>query len=65
MLVLSRKPGETIQIGQDILITVIRTGQSVKIGVTAPKDVTVLRGELYGDPASEILAQITHKAGQT
>jgi len=54
MLVLTRKPAETIQIGENIVIKVIRTGSgSVKLGVEAPQDVRVLRGELLtaGKPA--------------
>jgi len=51
MLVLTRKRTETIRIGEDILIKVIRTGKgSVKIGVEAPADVRVLRGELTERP---------------
>lgn len=46
MLVLSRKQGESIQIGDDITITVLRIGTNVRIGIDAPKSVTVLRSEL-------------------
>ena len=47
MLVLSRKEAQTIQIGKDIEIRVVRlSGNRVKIGVNAPRDVKVLRGEL-------------------
>ena len=47
MLVLTRKRSETIQIGEDIFIKVIRTGRtSVKIGIEAPANVRVVRGEL-------------------
>lgn len=47
MLVLTRKPQETIRIGKDITITVIKTkGQGVRIGIEAPSEVSVLRGEL-------------------
>lgn len=47
MLVLTRKRSETIRIGNDILVKVIRTGRStVKIGIEAPADVRVVRGEL-------------------
>lgn len=48
MLVLKRKVGETIKIGQDIELQVLGIeGESVKIGITAPKDVQILRKELY------------------
>jgi carbon storage regulator len=47
MLVLSRKVGERILIGQDIAITVVRIGQGgVRIGIDAPGDLTVVREEL-------------------
>ena len=47
MLVLTRKAAETIRIGDDIVIKVIRTGiGSVKIGIEAPLNIRVLRGEL-------------------
>lgn len=47
MLVLTRKRTEMIKIGDDIVITVIHTSKgSVKLGIQAPSDVRVLRGEL-------------------
>lgn len=47
MLVLARKKNETIKIGNDITITVIEVrGQTVRLGLDAPKDVVILRGEL-------------------
>jgi len=47
MLVLTRKRDDVIRIGDDIVIRVIRTGKgSVKIGVEAPSEVRVIRGEL-------------------
>lgn len=47
MLVLTRKRGETIKIGANIIIQVIKTSHgSVKIGIDAPPSVRVIRGEL-------------------
>lgn len=47
MLVLSRRTNETIQIGDDIFITVLGVeGDKVKIGIAAPREVTILRGEI-------------------
>ncbi len=47
MLVLTRKSGEQIQIGDDIRITILSNeGGKVKVGIDAPKAVTVLRTEL-------------------
>jgi carbon storage regulator len=51
MLVLTRKQTEMIQIGENIFIKVIRTGRStVKIGIEAPTNVRVIRGELAALP---------------
>ena len=48
MLVLTRKPKETIRIGDDICITVASIeGGVVKIGIEAPPHVPVHRGEVY------------------
>lgn len=47
MLVLTRKPQEKIRIGDDITVTVIKTkGKGVRLGIEAPGNVPVLRGEL-------------------
>jgi carbon storage regulator len=47
MLVLTRKQGEQIRIGQDVVITVVRTkGKAVRLGIQAPAHVPVLRGEI-------------------
>lgn len=54
MLVLTRKPAETIRIGDDVVIKVIKTGKgTVKIGIDAPNDVRVIRGELMADTKTE------------
>lgn len=47
MLVLRRKAGESIRISEDITVKVIETrGSRVRLGIDAPKDVDILRGEL-------------------
>jgi len=47
MLVLSRKPQEIVRIGDSVIVQVLSTeGNSVRIGITAPPDVKVLRKEL-------------------
>ena len=47
MLVLSRKSMERIQIGENIVITVLKIrGDKVQIGIDAPKEIHVLRSEL-------------------
>jgi len=48
MLVLSRKKGESIMIGDDVEITIAGThGSSIQVGISAPRRVTVLRKEVY------------------
>jgi len=47
MLVLSRKEGQQITIGKDIVITLTQIkGERVKLGISAPAGVVILRGEL-------------------
>jgi carbon storage regulator len=47
MLVLKRKPCERIQIGDSIVVTVVRVeGNAVRLGIEAPSDVAVFRHEL-------------------
>jgi carbon storage regulator len=50
MLVLTRKPNETIKIGEDIEVTVLSvSGDQIKLGIKAPRDVEVHRQEIYED----------------
>jgi carbon storage regulator len=47
MLVLSRKPGERIQIGENIWVTLVRVGpNTAKLGIEAPQGVNIAREEL-------------------
>ncbi len=47
MLVLSRKESEHIKLGDSIVVTVVRvSGDKVRLGIQAPPDLLVLRGEL-------------------
>ena len=47
MLVLSRKESERIRLGDSIVVTVVRvSGDRVRLGIEAPRDVLVLREEL-------------------
>lgn len=48
MLILTRRVGETLIIGDDVKITVLGVrGHQVRIGVDAPKDISVHREEIY------------------
>lgn len=53
MLVLTRKADQKIQIGPDITVTVLDVkGRYVRLGIDAPSEVRILRGELNESPAA-------------
>lgn len=48
MLILTRKAGETIRIGDSITVTVVQLNDGqIKLGIDAPKSIAVHRGEVY------------------
>ena len=52
MLVLSRRESERIRLGDSIVVTVVKVaGDRVRLGIEAPADMLVLRGELERHPA--------------
>jgi carbon storage regulator len=55
MLVLTRGVGETIRIGEDVVVTIVgmKGTKHVQIGIAAPKDVAVHREEIYRQIVSE------------
>ena len=70
MLVLTRKAGESLMIGDDVVITVLEArGDVIRLGIQAPKDVRVHREEVYRElqaanreaasPTDEVVEQLT------
>lgn len=60
MLILTRRVGETLMIGDEITVTVLGVkGNQVRLGITAPKDVGVHREEIY----QKIGKELAEKAG--
>ena len=56
MLVLSRKVGERIQLGEDVVLTVLKVGHNrIQIGISAPRDLDVRRSEIV--PAKPLLSR--------
>ncbi|OPJ60876.1 carbon storage regulator CsrA [Clostridium oryzae] len=54
MLVIARKKGETVLIGDNIEVTVVKVDDgSVKLAINAPKDISILRKELYKEIGEE------------
>lgn len=48
MLILTRKVGETVMVGDNVSVTVLGVkGNQVRVGINAPKDVSVHRKEIY------------------
>ena len=57
MLVLTRRAGQTIRIGDDVELQVVRIeGDRVVLGLVAPRDVPIVRGEIHAEVAEETKA---------
>lgn len=47
MLILTRRPGEAIQIGNDVIVRILSVnGSQIRIGIEAPKETNIVRTEL-------------------
>ena len=58
MLILTRKIGESLMIGDEVTVTIVDVkGHQVRVGVNAPKDVEVHREEIYGRVQREKAAE--------
>ena len=64
MLVLTRKPGQKIMVGNDIVITVLEDkGEAgIRIGVEAPRDVSIKREEIFSAVSDANLAAASASA---
>ena len=66
MLVLTRKQNEKVRIGDSITITVLRMkGKAVRLGIEAPQEVNVIRGELCFEISDEDADESATKNGVT
>lgn len=52
-LILTRRPNETLRIGDNILLHVVSVGSNVRISIEAPEDQRILRSELLARPPRE------------
>lgn len=76
MLVLTRKPGQSIMIGDGVEVQVLSVaGEKVRLGITAPRDVSIFRNEIHdriegenegggGDGANQAVAKALQRLSQ-
>lgn len=54
MLIITRRAGERIMVGDDIVVEIMEVaGNSVRVGIDAPRSIPVYRSEIYGTPLGE------------
>jgi carbon storage regulator len=64
MLILTRRPGESVMIGDDITITVLAIkGNQLRLGFTAPRNIAVHREEIYQRVQAEKITNISQARG--
>ena len=60
MLVISRQPGDSILIGDDIKVIILEvSGDKIKIGIEAPKSIRIMRNEVLDTEKSNLEADIS------
>jgi carbon storage regulator len=65
VLIITRRPGEKIMLGDDIVVEVIEvSGSSVRVGIAAPKSVPVYREEIWRSVKEENAAAAGVEPGQ-
>lgn len=65
MLIITRRPGEKIMLGDDVVIEVIEvSGSSVRVGIAAPRDLPVYREEIWRAVKDENAAAAAADPGQ-
>lgn len=58
MLVIGRKPGEYVMIGDNIKVKVVKSDQGdLRLAIEAPRDIEITRGELYEEQQKKAVAQ--------
>ena len=63
MLVLTRKSGEKIRIGKDIIVSVVSKGYGpLKLGIEAPREISIYREEIYQSVIHENQNSIAKKS---
>ncbi|GAB2709488.1 carbon storage regulator CsrA [Aliiglaciecola sp. 3_MG-2023] len=66
MLILTRRVGETLMVGDEVTVTVLGVkGNQVRIGVNAPKEVSVHREEIYMRIQAEKNGTATERSGNS
>ncbi|MBQ5334172.1 MAG: carbon storage regulator [Oscillospiraceae bacterium] len=59
MLIITRKTGEGIHIGEDVVVSVVEAGKDkVRLGISAPKDVKIIRSEVYESKDFNVAAAV-------
>jgi len=65
MLVLSRKAGEKIKIGKDIVINILKIeGGIIRVGIEAPKRIPILRMEVFEKIQNENIESVSRKTDE-